>query len=115
MIEAVLIDRYSSLLSDRHMSLEAALDRMMSVEYSTFTKIAFVGLEDDSRLITLVRDPPGSLRLVVLIYDRQYEQDSTKPVYRETDLRWFEEEDLDGCRWYVVQCNGSIRYPERGR
>ena len=109
MIEAVLLDAYHALLSDRHLSLDEALDRMMSVQGSVCTKMAFVTLADDSRLITLIREK-GGFRLAVLIYDRQYEQDATKPVYRETDLRWFEEEDLDSCRWCVVQSQGFTRY-----
>lgn len=109
MIEAVLMGEYSSLLSDRHLSLENALDRMMSVQGSVCTKMAFVTLADDSRLITLIREK-GGFRLAVLIYDRRYEQDATKPVYRETDIRWFEEEDLDSCRWCVVQSRGFTRY-----
>lgn len=109
MIEAVLMDG-GSLLSDRNLSLAEALDRMISIEYSTITKMAFVALVGDTRLITLVGDPAGSPRLVVLVYDRQYEQDATKPVYRETDIRWFDAEDLDSRGWYVMQFNGHIRF-----
>lgn len=108
MIEAVLMDG-GSLLSDRNLSLAEALDRMISIEYSTITKMAFVALVGDTRLITLVGDPAGSPRLAVLVYDRQYELDVTRPVYRETDLAWFDAEDLDGCGWSVVQSNGHIR------
>ena len=42
MIEAVLMDAYHALLSDRHLSLDEALDRMMSVQGSVCTKMAFV-------------------------------------------------------------------------
>ena len=109
MIEAVLLDEGVSLLSDRHLSLDEALDRMMSIRCTIGARMAFVALSDDSRLITLVADYMGSHRLAVLAYDRQYEHDATKPVYRETDIRWFDGEDLDSCRWSVVQFDGHLR------
>lgn len=111
MMEAVLFDAGISLLSDRNLSLRDALERMELYRHRFIGRPVFVALSNDTRLITLVSDHDGGVRLAVMLYDRQFECDSLSMVYRETDSRWFDGDDLDSRRWSVVQFRGYFRDP----
>lgn len=112
MMEAVLFDAGTSLLSDRNLPLRDALDRMALRRFRDLQGPVFVALSDDNRRITLVPDNERGVRLAVMLYDRQFEDDPTSMVYRETDMRRFSAEDLDSWRWSVVQFRGYFREME---